>query len=606
MSERTVTIGGAAGFWGDSAEGAAQLLRYGGVDYLVLDYLAEITMSILARMKEKDPSAGYATDFVNFVAEPLAREISERKVKVVTNAGGINPEACREVLNKVFESRGIKLKIAVVWGDNIFGFADELRAEGVCEMFSGESFPTKVTSLNAYLGALPIAEALRQGADIVLTGRVADSALALGPLIHEFGWDAQEYDALSAGSLAGHIIECGAQATGGIFTDWREVHGWHRMGFPIAICRQDGSFEVTKPAGTGGKVTTRTVAEQIVYEVGDPENYILPDVICDFSNVVLRQVSADRVLVKGAKGKPPTRHYKVSGTYSDGFKSVATMTIIGRDAVGKAKAVGDAIVKRAEGLIFDAGLTGFEDVLIEVIGSEYSYGDQAKANRAREVVLRIAVKHNDKRALSIFSREVYPAATAMAVGITGFAGGRPVPQPVIRLFSCLIEKQRIGVGVSVGGENVSVEIPEGKDYGNAIPDGIVQCQEAETYLGSQVPLIAIAHGRSGDKGRLSNVGLLAREAEFLPLIREQVTELAVKSYLEHFVKGEVRRYEWPGLNGFNFILDDSLGGGGIASLRNDPQGKAFAQILLDMPISIPPSLFEKYQFLKAWKLEPVK
>jgi len=303
---RVVRIGCGAGFWGDSPEGAAQLVGSGRIDYLVLDYLAEITMSILARMKAKNPDAGYATDFATLVMKPLAQEIAEKRIKVVANAGGVNPGACRAALEAVLREEGVDLKVAVVEGDDLTPRADEFRRRGLRQISSEDPLPDRLISVNAYLGAMPIAAALDLGADVVLTGRCVDSALALGPLIHEFRWSADDHDRLSGGSLVGHVLECGAQATGGLFTDWRETAGgWSDMGFPIAECEADGAFVLTKPEGTGGLVSTATVAEQIVYEVGDPRAYLLPDVCCDWSRARLEQVGENRVRVSGARGRAP-------------------------------------------------------------------------------------------------------------------------------------------------------------------------------------------------------------------------------------------------------------------------------------------------------------
>jgi hypothetical protein len=584
---KTVRIGCGAGFWGDSPEGPQQLVRSGKIDYLVMDYLAEITMSILARMKAKKPDLGYATDFVTMVMKPLAKEISEKKIKVVTNAGGVNPEACRDALEAVFKEQGLDLKIAVVRGDDLSARADAYRAAGVTEMFSGAPMPERMASVNAYLGAFPIAAALKAGADIVITGRAVDSAVVLGPLVHEFGWRESDYDLLSAGSLVGHVIECGAQATGGVFTDWQDVDGWDKMGFPIAECRADGSFEISKPDGTGGLVSVGTVSEQIVYEVGDPAAYILPDVSCDWAEVTVEQTGTDRVMVRGARGHAPTPSYKVSATYADGYRSGVTMMIAGRDAAAKARKTGEAILARSERLINEAGLGGYTETSMEILGAESNYGAQSRAAQSREVVLKIAVRHPNKDALQIFGREIYPSATSMAQGITGFAGGRPEPQPVIRLFSFLAEKADIPVSVTIGDKEIAVPPFQPNDPA-PVPRPAAKIATAKSAGKTvEVPLIAVARGRSGDKGDIGNIGVLARDPDFLPFIRASLTDQAVRAYFAHFVKGKVERYEWPGLNGLNFMLHQGLAGGGIASLRHDPQGKALAQILMDFPIRVP-------------------
>ncbi len=299
---RPLRIGCASGFWGDTEAGAAQLVRRGDIDVLVFDFLAEITMALLARARAKDPSAGYTPDFVRTVAA-LGPEIRDRGIRVISNAGGVNPLACAEALRQALAGARWMLRIAVVDGDDLGGQADALRAEDTTEMFSGAPMPARLLSINAYLGAQPIVAALQAGADIVITGRVVDSAVTLAPLVHAFGWRWDDWDRLALGSLAGHVIECGTQCTGGLFTDWETVPGWDDMGFPIVECDADGrSFVVTKPPGTGGLVSPATVAEQIVYEIGDPCDYRLPDVRCDFSQVQLVADGPDRVRVSGARG----------------------------------------------------------------------------------------------------------------------------------------------------------------------------------------------------------------------------------------------------------------------------------------------------------------
>ncbi len=582
-----VRIGGGGGFWGDSPEGARQIVEQGNVDYLVMDYLAEITMSLLARMKLKSPNAGYAPDFVSKVMKPLAKDIAAKGIKVVSNAGGVNVDACRDALVAALDEIGVDLKVAVVHGDEIAGLADELRAEGTVEMFSGAKMPAHLTSVNAYLGAAAIAQALRDGADVVITGRVVDSATVLGPLMYEFGWTAEDYDQLSAGSLVGHLLECGPQVTGGIFTDWRDVSGWDDMGFPVAVCHPDGSFDLTKPAGTGGLVTPMTVGEQLSYEVGDPTAYVLPDVVCDWSRVHLEQIDTDVVRVSGARGRAPTGQLKVSATYADGYRSSVTMMIAGRDAAARAQATGDAILKRTGRLIAKADLPPLAETLIEVLGAESSYGVDPNSSSAREVILKIAVRHPDKTALEIFAGEIYPAACSMAQSITGFAGGRPAPQPVIRLFSFLVDKTRVPMSVSLGGDITNVP----HKTGDAVPLPHPASSKAAHPLPDgprvSVPLIALAHGRSGDKGNKANIAVLSRAPEYLPWIEKGVTCDRVAAWFEHYLEGEVTRFDWPGLGGFNFLMDEALGGGGVASLRHDPQGKALAQILLDLPVDVP-------------------
>jgi hypothetical protein len=600
----SIRIGCGAGFWGDSPEGPRQLVRQGGIDYLVLDYLAEITMSILARMKAKNPALGYATDFVSLVMKPLAREIAEKRIRVVTNAGGVNPEACRDALLAAFKEAGVDLKVAIITGDDLSGEAERLRAKGITEMFSGAPFPDRIASINAYLGAFPIAAALAVGADVVVTGRCVDSAVVLGPLIHEFGWTPEDYDRLSAGSLAGHILECGAQATGGIVTDWRAVSAdWADMGFPFADCRADGSFEIGKPDGTGGRVTPSTIAEQVVYEVGDPAAYMLPDVTCDWSQVKLEATGPDRVRVSGARGRAPTASYKVSATYADGYRCTATMMIVGDDAAERAEAVARAILARCGRLIGDAGFPDFAETSVETLGAEASYGAGSKARATREVVLKIGVRHPSKEALQIFAREIYPAATAMAQSLTGFAGGRPEPQPVIRLFSFLIDKAELQPTVSLGETRLPVPAHILAAATNA-PSPTRANADAPEAGGetTTVPLVALAFGRSGDKGDIANIGVIARDAAFLPWLRQALTPEAVGRHFAHHVQGKVERFDWPGLGGFNLVMHRALGGGGIASLRHDPQGKAMAQVLMSLPVPVPAAWLAPGGPLRGFKI----
>ena len=587
--KKTVRIGCGAGFWGDTATGPAQLVRRGNIDVLVLDYLAEITMSILARMKQKVPTAGYATDFVEAVMLPLAKDIAEKKIKVVTNAGGVNPLACRDALVAGLAALGVSLRIAVVTGDDLSGEVAALRSEGVVDTESGGALPEHALSANAYLGAQPIAEALRRGADIVITGRCVDSALALGPLVAAFGWT--DLDRLAQGSLAGHVIECGAQATGGVFTDWRLVEsGYEEMGFPIVECSEDGSFVVEKPAGTGGLISPDTIGEQIVYEVHDPAHYILPDVVCDFTQVRLEQVGPDRVRVTGARGLAAPATLKASVTYADGFRAGATILILGHDARAKAERTAKAILARVDRINGEKGMGPLSRTSFEMLGSEMYFGEASQQKSTREVVLAIAAAHPKKEALETFAREIAPAATSMVQSITGFAGGRPSVAPVVRLASCLVARSRVSPKVVFENETIDVPATITSSDSTAPREGSSSDLGEATNPGGakrEVPLRFIAHGRSGDKGNVANIGLLARRPEHLPILRAGVTAAAVKAYLGHLVKGDVTRYEWPGLSGVNFVLKDALGGGGIASLRHDPQGKGLAQILLEMPISVP-------------------
>ncbi|EXS29912.1 acyclic terpene utilization AtuA family protein [Acinetobacter sp. 826659] len=593
--ERVVKIGCASGFWGDTNTAAFQLVHLTDINYLVFDYLSEITMSIMAKAKMVEPKHGYALDFVSRVMAPLLKKIAEKKIKVISNAGGVNPLACRDALQKIIKEYGLDLKVAVVLGDDLLPQHEHLKQQNIREMFSGEALPEQVASSNAYLGAVAIRDALDLGADIVITGRVVDSAVVLAPLLHEYQWSLDDYDKLAQGSLAGHVIECGAQCTGGNFTDWRLVQGFDNIGFPVVEVSEDGSFVVTKPQGTGGLVSTATVAEQIVYEIGNPQAYLLPDVIADFNQVHLEQVGEHRVRVTGAKGQAPTAQYKVSATYPDGYRVLVSFLIAGREAPQKAQIIADAILAKCERVLAMRSVPPFSEKSVEILGIESTYGEHAQTLNSREVVVKIAVKHMFKEACMFFASEIAQASTGMAPALAGIVGGRPKASPVIKLFSFLIDKNQVSVEIDFEGKRYPVEIPQGVST-EQLPT--LKAGENAIYQGDEieVPLIEIAHARSGDKGNHSNIGVIARKADYLPWIRAALTEEAVASYMQHVLdaeKGRVIRYELPGLNALNFMLENALGGGGVASLRIDPQGKAFAQQLLDIPVKVPAHLLEK-------------
>lgn len=587
MAERIVRIGGASGAWGDSPLAIPQLLG-AGVDYLMLDYLAEVTMSLLARARLKDPAGGFPPDFVSYL-KPVLPEIARRGVKVVANAGGVNPQGCKAALEAAIAAAGLSLTVGVVLGDDLMPHLGLLRDAGIREAATGAPIPDRLLTANAYLGALPIAAALAAGADIVVTGRCADSALALGILMHEFGWSAGDHDRLAAGSLVGHILECGPQATGGTFTDWQRVPRWEDIGYPIAECRADGSFVLTKPEGTGGLVEPAVVAEQTLYEVGDPAAYILPDVIADFSAVTAVQEGPDRVLVRGARGRPPTGHYKVSATWQDGYRAVATVAIVGPDAALKAERMAEAWIARARATFRARGWPDFTATRVEAVGAEAAYGPASRTRATREVMLRLVVNHPDARALDAFAREIGMIGLGFSPGTTGFPGGRPKPAPVVRLFTCFVPKPLIPPPAMVLGdaEPVAVRIPPGDaeamppppspaDDG-AVPEGPVR----------EVPLLRLAYARSGDKGDSSNIAIIARDAKYLPLLRRELTTARMAAHFAHQVSGPVERFEAPGLHALNFLLHGALGGGGMASLRMDPQGKAYGQMALEMTVPVP-------------------
>ncbi|TAJ17797.1 MAG: DUF1446 domain-containing protein, partial [Planctomycetota bacterium] len=394
-----VLVANGQGFWGDSILGPVRLVNEGPLDYLTLDYLAEVTMSILQKLRSRRPDAGYATDFVAML-DRIAPQLRAKKIKVIANAGGVNPLACKDAVLKVLAKHGAKgMRVAVIEGDDILARLDELLASGadLKNMDTGAALSTvraRVTSANVYIGAFPVAEALAQGADIVIAGRLTDPGLVLGPLIHEFGWREDQWDLLAAGTIAGHIVECGAQCTGGNYTDWRKVPDMARIGYPIVECEPDGTFHVTKHAGTGGLVDVSTVAHQLVYEMGDPHNYITPDCIADFTSVRLEQAGAERVRCSGIRGKPATPTYKVSLSYESGFKCSGQLTVSGPDALAKAKLCAEIVWKRLE---MDGCTFRPEERVEEYVGANVCHAGIAAADvEASEVVLRLGVKCADE------------------------------------------------------------------------------------------------------------------------------------------------------------------------------------------------------------------
>lgn len=584
MSNQCVRIGGASGFWGDSSVGAPQLVA-AGVDYLVFDYLAELTMSILAAARGKNPELGYATDFVTVTMKAILKDVVANNIRVISNAGGVNPQACAQAIRALAAEQGVAVKVAVVLGDDVMPLVDALRGEDVRELQSGAALPARVLTANAYLGALPVRRALDAGAQVIITGRCVDSAVTLGALMHAFGWAPDDYDRLAQGSLAGHIIECGCQATGGLHTDWEDVPDWPDIGYPVIECHADGHFVATKPTGTGGLVNCAVIAEQMLYEIGDPRSYLLPDVVCDFTQVALQQDGEHRVVVRGARGRAPGPAYKVSSTYMDGFRCTGQLTVVGVDAARKARRTGEAILARTRALLAQAGLGDYSRTHIEVLGSEAgNFGPHAQTAQVREAVLHLAVMHPHKAALELFAREIAPAGTSWSPGTTG-AAGRPSPAPCIRQFAFLLDKKRLQPVVDLDGVLHAVDITAGQPLAPAAAPRPAPglAPEGDTV---QVPLIQLAWARSGDKGNTSNIGVIARRPEWLALLQAQLTPERVAQWLAHLVKGPVTRYDVPGIHAMNFVCEQALDGGGMASLRNDPLGKGMAQILLTMPVRV--------------------
>ena len=448
---KIVRVGAGQGFWGDDIDAPRRQVEGGQLDYLMLDYLAEVTMSILQKQKERDPSLGYARDFIGAM-ESVMPAVTERGVKVIANAGGVNPPACGAAVKSVADKAGAKgkVKIGVVTGDDLLSRLDQLISQGhpLSNMDTGEALSTvrdRVLSANAYIGSEPIVEALAQGANVVITGRSTDTALTMAPIRHEFGWGATQWDQLAAGIVAGHIIECGAQCSGGnCLYDWQSIPDLADVGYPLVEACSDGTFVVTKHPDTGGRVSVRTVTEQLVYEMGDPHSYITPDVIADFTTIRLSDDGADRVRVSGIKGRSPTDKLKVSIAYRAGFKAVGTLVYAWPDALDKAKLADRVLRERLDRL----GLR-FDRVLTEFVGANATHGLLAgDQHNAPEVQLRVGVR-GEKAAVERFTREIAPLVLNGPPSVTGFAGGRPKVEEIVAYWPALIDKSVVKTSVEI-------------------------------------------------------------------------------------------------------------------------------------------------------------
>jgi hypothetical protein len=450
---RSIRIASGQGFWGDQLDAPRDQVENGPIDYLMLDYLAEVTMSIMQKQRARDPSAGYARDFVPLMSDVLPAVV-ERGIHVIANAGGVNPGGCRDAVVEAARGAGLagRARIGVVTGDDLLDRLPDLLRRGVelRNMETGAPLADvldRVQSANAYIGARPIVEALRAEAHVVITGRSTDTALTYAPMIHEFGWGWDDYDRIAAGIVAGHINECGAQASGGnCLIDWRDIPGLARIGYPIIEARPDGSFTVTKHEGTGGRITAATVKEQLLYEMGDPRSYITPDAVADFTTIELAGDGPDRVTVHGVRGSPATDMLKVSIAYGAGYKATGTLVYAWPDAVEKARAADRVLRERLDRL----GLR-FDEVLTEYVGWNATHGPLAGdvPRDLPEVTVRWGVRSADRGAVDRFSKELAPLVLAGPPSVTGFAGGRPKVQEVVAYWPALIPKSEVEPRLSV-------------------------------------------------------------------------------------------------------------------------------------------------------------
>lgn len=435
---KKIKIGNAQGFWGDSPGAAARLLQQQpNLDYITMDFLAELSMSILAVQKEKDPLSGYAKDFLETIRFLIPFWQKGSKVKLIANAGGLNPQGCAKACAKILKESGVKLTIGLVEGDDVLSLLEEGTNLETGKPLS--MVKERLVTANAYLGAEPIAKALDQGADIVITGRVADPSLTVAPCLHHFKWKLEDYDKIAGGTIAGHLIECGTQVTGGISTRWLDIEDPADMGFPFVEVAEDGSFIITKPAGSKGIVNEETVKEQLLYEIGDPANYLSPDATVSFLSLALKQVGENQILVTGAKGKAPPSTLKVSASYRDGYKAEGMIVLFGQEVIKKAKRSGELVLKRVKEAGFD-----LRETKVECLGrGDVVPGIFEEPKNLIECVLRIAVADPRKEAVECFTKEIAPLVTSGPQGTTGYSAGRPTVRPIFGYWPCLIEKEKV-------------------------------------------------------------------------------------------------------------------------------------------------------------------
>ena len=592
--KKKIRIGNAGGYWGDDLDALRRQLTGGSLDYITMDFLAEITMSILKKQQLRNPELGYARDFLTQL-ETCLPLIVEKKVRVINNAGGINPVGLGRQIIALARKQGLPLKVGVVYGDDISGGLYELTAAGekFTNMETGDDFAGirhRVTSANVYLGAEPVVAALDAGCHIVVTGRVTDTGLTLAPMIHEFGWAMDDWDKMAAGIVAGHIIECGAQASGGNITDWQTVPHFHDVGYPIIEMQRDGVFHVTKHRRTGGRVSEKSVKEQLVYEMGDPAQYISPDGVAFFDTIQVEETGPDKVKVSGVRGGPAPEMFKVSMAYEDGWKAEGEVLVSGPDIQAKAQCLTEVFWRKVG--------HEFEKTSTALVGMNSIWPDHLTAGETNEIYLRFGVKDGDLNKINDFSKALPALILAGPSGMAVSTRGRPRPQQVVAYWPALMRRDGVQARVltmdTKGAEDFhqiafAVRGEVGEPCRSDEPRRQPGAFKAKGSL-KEVKLRRLCYARSGDKGDMCNIGVLARSEQAYAWIHKNLTAARVKKFFGDGVKGKVTRYELGNLQGLNFLLDGALGGGGTTSLLVDPQGKTMSQALLEMKVRVPAGL----------------
>jgi len=594
LPRQKIRVGNASGYWGDDLSALKRQLTGGKLDYITMDFLAEITMSILKRQQKVNPDLGYAVDFLHQLEDCLPL-IVKKGVKVIANAGGINPIGLGRRIVAMARRMGLELKVGIVYGDDISDQLYELSAAGerFTNMETGEDFfpiRSRISAANIYLGAEPVVKALDAGCQIVVTGRVTDTGITLAPMIHAFGWDMADWDKMAAGIVAGHIIECGAQASGGNITDWPEVASFADIGYPIIEMQRDGTFFVTKHRRTGGMVDEKTVKEQLVYEMGDPSEYISPDGVAYFDTVELEQAGPDRVRVFGIEGGPAPDHLKVSMAYEDGWKAEGEVLVCGPDITRKADVIADIFWHKLKHR-YEKRHTG-------LIGSGTIWPAGLQGCEPTEGLLRFGVADHDLDKIRDFGKNLATLILSGPAGMAVTTRGRPKPQQVIAYWPALLHRSRVVAKVltiATGGEEEFTEINFPVRVQARPPDRQRPTPREPDLRGlrgrkRKVLLREICYARSGDKGDTCNIGVLARSPRIYDWLLVNLTAEVVAEFFGAKIGGRVIRYQLDNLHGLNFLLERALGGGGTRSLLIDPQGKTLSQALLQMPVTVPASL----------------
>lgn len=588
--KEVIRIGNSSGFWGDEPLAMKRQIEKGNLDYLVADYLAEVSMSILHKQMQRKPDLGYVPDFIEHMR--LTGELFHHHFpKIITNAGGKNPIACAKAVQSFLDEIGIVKKVMAVVGDDLMSDIDSLEKTNEFQnLETGESFKNvkeKLAVANVYTSSEGIVKALGYGADIVITGRASDSALAIGPLVYEFGWAAEDWDLLASGMVAGHVLECGSQATGGNFTDWKTVEKWNEMGYPVVEVQPNGDFMVTKPEGTGGLVNQWTVKEQLVYEIADPERYLGPDVIADLTHLSVKDTAQSQINIKGVKGKPAPDTWKVSMAYLDGYKAIGHVVIGGKDASEKAQLIRDVFWNRSN--------VDYDKTNTNLIGTN-ALGEGLASSDGKEILLQFVAFDQDRSKLELFAKEVAGLILAGPQGMAAY-GGRPRIQEVVSYWPTLVNRKDLSFEIYEVTtdtdkivEQFSPQTVEVASQNLVVNQNIPspQLHILEPIDDSeQVEMVDLCLARSGDKGNGANIGILARNELIYSFLKENLTPNILKGWFGDLCQGEILRFELHNIQALNFHLKDVLDGGGTKSGRLDPQGKMLASLLLAQKIYVP-------------------